>query len=478
MLLRAFLLAAVVSSAAGYSDPGGAFAIDVPSGYKAERYDLGDGAYLTEIAIPDNDDSAHCDILSYKSPEAFDASQHATVNKALLDVTVQLLSAESTVTKQSRAETTYQGRKATKMTLEFKDEDGVAWKGYALAVCGTNNALVVMPYAKASDANGFKIMDETAQTLAVEGRTPLARGAGGAATSGGGRQGGFLNQGAMRTVEQRVDGNFQRESASKVIVAGQPPLTYGSVANFVTVIEILFDIQMTEAEFEATRARFIEYYNAADAEGKQVLALQGAELLKTLTTGTEAEREQSRNEGRAVFEQAFSRGAEMGIGYAQVMWDAITRRRASVQRVAAQPTKEEWDQDISEGDIDALMEMLWFMWNAAGRPTEGVTMDDINQVRMGILQELPTMDAQAQLLIANAPKLYAGLRQQWMGASAEQRMMLAAQFDQALNEWGIGAQSGFESGGGGGGGDSEYSMNAQIAQNTAWNAAKTWSSGS
>jgi len=49
MLLRAFLLAAVVSSAAGYSDPGGAFAIDVPSGYKAERYDLGDGAFLTEI---------------------------------------------------------------------------------------------------------------------------------------------------------------------------------------------------------------------------------------------------------------------------------------------------------------------------------------------------------------------------------------------------------------------------------------------
>jgi hypothetical protein len=141
------------------------------------------------------------------------------------------------------------------------------------------------------------------------------------------------------------------------------------------------------------------------------------------------------------------------------------------------PTKEEWDQDISEGDIDALMEMLWFMWNAAGRPTEGVTMDDINQVRMGILQELPTMDAQAQLLFFDAPKLYAGLRQQWMGASAEQRMMLAAQFDQALNEWGIGAQSGFESGGGGGG-DSEYSMNAQIAQNTAWNAAKTWSSGS
>ena len=134
------------------------------------------------------------------------------------------------------------------MTLELRDEDGVAWKGYALAVCGQNHALVVMPYAKGSDTAGFKAMDEAAQTVSVEDRTPLARGdGGGTVTSGGGRQGGFLNQGAMRTVEQRVDGSFQRESASKVIVAGQPPLTYGSVAKFVTVIEILFDIQMKEA---------------------------------------------------------------------------------------------------------------------------------------------------------------------------------------------------------------------------------------
>lgn len=169
----------------------------------------------------------------------------------------------------------------------------------------------------------------------------------------------------MRTVEQRVDGNFQRESPSKVIVAGQPPLTYGSVANFVTVIEILFDIQMTEAEFEATRARFIEYYDAADAEGKQVLALQGAELLKTLTTGTEAEREQSRNEGRAVFEQAFSRGAEMGIGYAQVMWDAITRRRASVQRVAAQRRPRKSGIRTS---VKAILTPSWRCCGSCGTP--------------------------------------------------------------------------------------------------------------
>jgi len=128
---------------------------------------------------------------------------------------------------------------------------------------------------------------------------------------------------------------------------------------------ILFDIQMTEAEFEATRARFIEYYDAADAEGKQVLALQGAELLKTLTTGTEAEREQSRNEGRAVFEQAFSRGAEMGIGYAQVMWDAITRRRASVQRVAAQRRPRKSGIRTS---VKAILTPSWRCCGSCGTP--------------------------------------------------------------------------------------------------------------
>jgi len=101
-------------------------------------------------------------------------------------------------------------------------------------------------------------------------------------------------------------------------------------------------------------------------------------------------------------------------------------------------------------------------------------MDDILKIRMQIIEGLPTMDPQLQLMIANAPKIYAAIRQQWQAAAPGQRLQMAQQFGAALDEWGIGASSSFSESNSGGG--SEYSMNAQIAQNTAWNAAKTWSS--
>ena len=113
------------------------------------------------------------------------------------------------------------------------------------------------------------------------------------------------------------------------------------------------------------------------------------------------------------------------------------------------------------------------MWVGAGRDASDVTMEDILKIRMQIVQGLPEMDPQLQLLIANAPKIYAGIRQQWAAATPQARLAMAQQFGAALDEWGIGAQSSFDSSSGGGG-SSEYSMNAQIAQNTAWNAAKTW----
>lgn len=457
----------------GYADPGGAFAIQEPSGWTVTRNDLGDGAVLTEIYDPKAPEGAHIDILHYRSPQELAASDHQQVNGAMLDLLMQFLGAEATISSQRRSAVTYSGRAATRIELEFKDEDGVNWKGYALAVCGRNFAIVIMPYAKASDTALLDLTDRHARSLAIESRNPDAVGR--ASSASAPRTSGFLSQATLTTVADRVDSNFTREPMDRVISPGQPPLTYGSVANFVTVMEILFDVQFTESEFEATRERFIEYYGSADAEGKRILAEQGAALLQTLTTGTEAERQQSKEEGRAVFEQAFSRGAEMGIGYAQVMWDAISRRRAEVRQVEQQPSKDDWDTTISEADIDALMEMLFFMWASAGRDTSDVTLDDVMHVRGQILEALPTLDPQIQLVIANAPKVYAALRQQWQAATPFERTQLAAQYGQALDEWGIG-NSGFEQSSGGGGG--EMSMNAQIAQNTAWNSAKTWSSSS
>lgn len=466
-MLTSLIFATLVMPLGTYADPGGAFALDLPSGWTARREQLEEGLYLTEAFKQTDEEGAHIDVLAQAVPAGIPESSQGEVNKVMQDTVVQLLMAEGTITRQSKSEVTFDNRKAARLEVDFKDDEGVAWKGWVVSVSGKQHALAIIAYAKASDSATYKLVDAHANTLAVESKTP---GKGGASSTAGG---GFLNKAALTNIAGKIKGNMKREPMDKVLVAGTPPLTYGSVANFVTVIELLFDIQLTEAEFDATRERFLEYYEKADAEGKKILAEQGASLLKTLTSGTKAEIEQSRKEGKAVFENAFQRGSQMGIGYATVMWEAISRRQAKLATTKQAPKKEDWDQEITEGDLDATMEMLYFMWVGAGRDASDVTMDDVIKIRNQIVQGLPEMDPQLQLLIANAPKVYAGLRQQWQAASGAQRLAMAQQFGAALDEWGIGAQSSFEQSSGGGSG--EYSMNAQIAQNTAWNAAKTWS---
>lgn len=468
MLGRLAVLFLAIAPAA-YTEPSGAFAVSLPSGWTSTRAEVGAGTFYIQTFKEGAEDGPHIDFVLQKLDADLPDESQAAVNTAMADGFVQSFGAEATITKQSKSNVTFDGRKAVRVDLEFKDEDSTPHKGYIIAVTGKRNAVLVMPYAKTSDAAGFKLADSHAQTFALESRTPRALGAG----SG---QPGQISAASLSSIAGKVKANMKREPMDKVISAGSPPLTYGSVANFVNVIEILFDIQLTESEFDATRERFIEYYAKADGEGKRILAEQGASLLQTLTTGTPAEREQSREEGKAVFANAFKNGAQMGIGYAQVMWSAIERRQAKLASAPQAPKKQDWDQEITEGDIDATMEMLYFMWVGAGRDASDVTMDDILKIRAQIVEGLPSMDPQLQLLIANAPKVYAAIRQQWQAAAPAQRLAMAQQFGAALDEWGIGASSSFNESNGGGGGSGEYSMNAQIAQNTAWNAAKTWSS--
>lgn len=470
MAILALIPALVILGSTGaYSDPGGAFALNVPDGWNTNRADLGDGLALTEFA-PDGDEPAGTVTVFVQSAgRDIESSQHKEISDSFIQFLMGVIEAEGTVKSQKRSEVTFDGKKADQVSLTYVDEDGTSFSGRITVVSGKRHAMAVIAYAKAGDAKHQKLVADVEASFAVESRTPRSGGSGG----------GLFTKESLKGAAGAIKGNFKRDSMGKVLVPGETALTYGSVANFVTVIEILFDIQFTETEFLATQDRFIEFYQKGDGEGKRILALQGAELLKTLTSGTADEREQSRLEGKAVFENAFRNGAAQGIGYAQVMWDAISRRSNQLAKAKSAPTKDGWDQEISEGDVDATMEMLYFMWIASGRPAEEATPEAIMQIRMQIIENLPTMDAQLQMLIANAPKIYAGLRQQWAAASLEQRLAYSQQFSACLTEWGIGA-SGFEQsggGGGGGGGNGEYGMNAQIAMNTAWNSAKTWSSG-
>ncbi len=466
-MLSSLLALYLLVPAAVYAEPSGAFALDLPDNWTAQRQEVAPGTFYIQTYKKGDEEGPHIDLVLQKLDSDLPAESQAQVNDAMATGFLTSFGAEANITKQTKSQVIFDGRKATRVDVEFKDEENTLWKGYIIAVSGKRNAVLLMPYAKASDAAGYKLVDEHAQSMAVESRTPGKKGA---AASGP------LSREALTNIAGKVKDNMKREPMSKVIAQGSPPLTYGSIANFVNVIEILFDIQLTEAEFDATRARFIEFYDKTDGEGRRILAEQGAALLTTLTSGTQAEINQSREEGKAVFTNAFKNGAAQGIGYAQVMWSAIERRQAKLASAKAAPKKEDWDQEITEGDLDATMEMLYFMWVGAGRDASDVTMEDIIKIRTQIIQGLPQMEPQLQLLIANAPKIYAAIRQQWQAASPAQRLAMAQQFSAALDEWGIGAASSFDQSNGGGGGSGGYSMNAQIAQNTAWNAAKTWSS--
>lgn len=447
---------------APYSDPAGGFALDLPTGWVAAKQAIDDDLSMTDCHPKDDEDGAHIAVFTYKSATEIPADQQDEMNRTAQSTITDLMTGDGRITKRTESQITFDGRKAKKLDLNYTDGEGANWQGFLVSVTGKRFIIGILAYAKAGDSTTLKLVTDHANTLAVESKTPR----GGAPSSG------LLNKAALSTIAGRIKGNMKREAMDKVIVEGTHPLTYGSVANFVNVIEILFDIQLTEAEFDATRERFIEFYKAGDDKGKEILANQGAALLKTLTTGTEEEKAKDRAEGKAVFTNAFEQGAKQGIGYAVVMWDAITRRSASITKTKTAPKKEEFDNEITQGDLDATMELLYFMWVGAGRDASDVTMEDIIKIRTQIVQELPSMDPQLQLMIANAPKIYAGVRQQWAAANGAQRLAMAQQFSQALDEWGIGAQSGFEQTSGGG--SSEASMNAQIAQNTAWNAAKTW----
>jgi hypothetical protein len=459
--VASLLLSMVAFANATYADPTGAFACDVPQGWQTERVELGEGLAMTEIGPQTEELAASLTVFVQNSPTDIELSQHGAIFQAFLDFLIQALSAEGSVRQGQKVDLKFDGRAAKRLELSFTDEDGKTAVGRVTVVVGKRNALAVVASWPKGDKSGEQKAIAVEGSLAVESRS---------ARKGGG---GVFSPDLIAGAAKQMKGNFKRSSMTTVLSPGEPPLTYGSVANFVTVIEILFDIQFTEAEFLATQQRFIEFYGKADAEGKRILAEQGAGLLKTLTTGTKDEREASRAEGKAVFENAFRQGSEMGIGYAQVMWDAISRRSNELGQVKARPKKEDWDQQISEGDIDATMELLIFMWVGAGRPVEMVTQENVLEIRAAIIQSLPQFDPQLQLMIANAPKIYAGLRQQWASSNGAQRLTMSQQFEAALTEWGIGSQ-GFEQTEGGGGGGGENSMNAQIAMNTAWNSAKTW----
>jgi hypothetical protein len=290
----------------------------------------------------------------------------------------------------------------------------------------------------------------------------------------------------MAKAAQQIRQDFRRPAADTVVVHGEPPLTRGSLNAFANLLSYVFDIQLTESEFELMQRHFVTYYQKQqDAEGRKVIALGGESILNGLQQGTPAEREKNKAEVKAVMADRFGNGAKIGMEWAVAMNDAIQRRGVQLKATtAARPagtTAAEAKSTFTQADLEATLEMLYFMWVASGRDASLVTADSAATVRNAIVTGFDRFPAQLQYTFCNAEKIYAHVRGAWQNANAQQRAAMAAQFGRELDWLGLTVPKPRSSDAGGGsawsnmGGESEASLRAQTAANYAYLSANSTS---
>ncbi len=250
-----------------------------------------------------------------------------------------------------------------------------------------------------------------------------------------------LDRSDLTAIAGRVKKNFKAESGTKVLAQGKPPLTRESVAAFAKVLRLTFGVELTEAEYDDTVAVFVAYYQSGDPQTRTMLASGWQAILAELEKATGPAREAALQEVRDVLAQRFAAGAQAQIPWAVTM-NATLQKRSSTVATMKTPLSEaakksELHTQMTEADLDASLEMLYFMWVAAGRDAALVTPETVAQVRMLIVQNFPTFPTEVQLIFANGQKVYSSLRGQWASASVAQRRALARQFATSLDQLGL-----------------------------------------
>lgn len=435
-------LCAVVSMAQDrdYADPNGDFAVRPPEGWQVARSAISDTGWVTSFTRG----SAHLAIVAFRSEQDLNPSMLDNAGGALMQASLQEIQQHGTIYSQSlkRVPTVIGGASgvALRCDLEFNSQEagGARLKGVMLALLGRKVAVLAAISAPLTDTAGFQSAEAALNTLALESRVSGAKAQLPVAAPAGKPPAG---SGSMKSLAEKVRGNLRRESRDEILSPGNPPLTYGSVAAFADLVGECFNIQMTEAEFEATRRQFVEYYQKGDSAGKAVIAEGWGKLLQTIRSAKGAERASMVEEVRVVMADRFRTGAQAGIGWAITMDEAIKKRSQSVGKAATErpafANDQRFDSDFSQADLEASLEMLYFMWVASGRDASLVTPATVAQVQADLVQGYATFPPNLQYVLANAQQIYAGLRTQWANASAMQRLQMAQSFGQQLDAMGF-----------------------------------------
>lgn len=469
LVLVASLTSVAVLAAGGYRSPDGWFALGtVPAGWQAARQELGQGLYATTVAPGDG--GATAVIITYRldgprGPEALDTEGRELIG--------QLLAASGTVRSAKYKRTTFGPREVMRCEVSIDIAGQGPRSGLALAMFVEDQAVIAIATAPSDDAAALAQATSVLESLRLKGEAT-----GGAAPAGGREN--IFSRASLASLTDRAR-NRGGADADEVLVPGNPPLTVGSVQGFVDYVSYMFGIRFTEAEFELTRQRFIEYYQKADADGRQILATGGASLYQQAQRISEAERAEVRQQMAAQFEA----GARQGIEWAAVLWEAMQRRGRNVGRTSAKPPRaaqqaagqQQLDQDFSEADLTATVEMLYFMWVGCGRDPNAATPEVLGQLQAALVQNFAAFPAEFQSVLCNAEKVYAAIRNAWQQADDNTRLAMAQQFAATLDGLGLTQGGGGAGNAGGGGGDAWSDVNPDeittgLVSNTCWNLAQ------
>jgi len=457
-----------------YRDPGGVFTIDLPNGWVQNRQDMGNGVFLTTCASPD--EGAEVVMLVIPSAEPLKPEQLEQTAEQVIESVLGFLEQAYTVEREAPEKATLGAMNAVRVDAVLTDRlggDKSLMRMYV--VLGGKHAVAAAVTVPQAGGQGLAAGDKLLATLTVEGAAPIA-GGGKPAAAGG----------VFSRVADRMKVGYKAESADDVLADGNPPLTEGSVRNFATLLTAVFGVHLTESELALTRERFVHFYQQTDDGGKATIAQTAGSILANLEQATPEERSQGIAEVRAVFEDRLSTGAKAGIEWAQVLWEAVQRRGEVVAKATAEAPEfargQGEDNTLSEADLDATMELLYFMWVASGRDPNAATPEVVATLRQYLAQSFPALSPDLQYLMTNAEKVYGQMRNAWAQAGPDEQAVYAQQFGQALDAFGL-TQGGGNGGGGGGSawddcaGMSASDISAGLMQTTCYNLAQKSSGG-
>lgn len=197
-----------------------------------------------------------------------------------------------------------------------------------------------------------------------------------------------------------------RESWDTVLADGDSPLTWGNVAAFSLLLHECYDAQLTEAEAELIAKKFTDSYARSDATGQRALTNDWEQMLTTLAGGASA-----RAQVKTKLDARIQTAAAARTGWALAVKEALDRRNRQLQR--STQSRPEW------------------------RDPELVTLEGVAMIRAIFLQNFAQLPADLQYALANAQKIYAGLRVLWYTGDRNQRNQLAGYFGQQLDSLGL-----------------------------------------